>query len=162
LRETVLEVKRQLRDFAGARGVDVRVADDLPAVEVPASLMEIALSNYVSNAIKYHDSEKTDRWVMISAQADPEGQLIVEVVDNGIGVTPAARTSLFQRFFRVSDETTEGTGLGLTIVKEAVESVGGEAWADFDRAGLTVFGLSLPLRRDVDRESDVAETVGAQ
>jgi signal transduction histidine kinase len=153
LRETALEVRRQLRDYAEARGVDVRVDENMPAVEVPSSLVEIALSNYVSNAIKYHDPSKTDRWVEIRASAtrDEAGDLVVEVIDNGIGVKPAARTSLFQRFYRASEDAAEGTGLGLTIVKEAVEAVGGQAWADFDRDGVTVFGLTLPSRRSVDR-----------
>jgi signal transduction histidine kinase len=153
-------VKRQLRDYAAARGVDVRIAEDLPEIEVPSSLMEIALSNYLSNAIKYHDREKTDRWVEIRAslvdaerEAD-DGVLIVEVIDNGIGVEPGARAQLFQRFFRAHEETAEGTGLGLTIVKEAVESVGGSAWADFDRPGQTVFGLRLPSRRSADRSPE--------
>jgi signal transduction histidine kinase len=155
LRETVLEVKRQLRDYAAARSVDVRVADDLPSVEVPSSLMEIALSNYVSNAIKYHNRDATDRWVEIRAFVrDPDvDEITVEVIDNGIGVDPSARTNLFQRFFRASEDAAEGTGLGLTIVKEAVESVGGQAWADFDRPGVTVFGLTLPARRAVDRDA---------
>ena len=155
LRETVLEVKRQLRDYAGARGVEVRVAEDLPPVEVPSSLVEIALSNYVSNAIKYHDRDKTDRWVEVRAVVpDPAvEELVVEVIDNGIGVAAASRTNLFQRFFRASEDAAEGTGLGLTIVKEAVEAVGGHAWADFDRPGVTVFGLTLPCRRTDDREA---------
>ncbi len=164
LRETALEVKRQLRDYAGARNVIVRVAEDLPEVEVPASLMEIALSNYVSNAVKYHDTQKTDRWVEIRAfAADPqEDELIIEVVDNGIGVSPTSRARLFQRFYRESEDAAEGIGLGLTIVKEAIESVGGQAWADFDRPGVTVFGMTLPCRRTMDRVDSDAASKAAQ
>ncbi|MEO5510515.1 MAG: sensor histidine kinase [Longimicrobiales bacterium] len=163
LQETAAEVKRQLRDYAAARGVEVRIVDDLPDIEVPSSLMEIALSNYVSNAIKYHDPAKTDRWVEVRAYSkDPAvDELVVEVVDNGIGVEPAAREHLFQRFYRAHEEAAEGIGLGLTIVKEAVESVGGSAWADFDRDGVTVFGLTLPCRRAVDRDEPEPPAVPA-
>ena len=164
LRETVFEVKRQLRDYAAARKVEVRVADDLPEVEVPSSLIEIALSNYLSNAVKYHDPAKTERWVEIRGSApEPDvNELRLEVIDNGIGVDPHARAKLFQRFYRASDDKStetmvEGTGLGLTIVKEAVESVGGYAWADFDRPGITVFGITLPCRRAQDVCADPAE-----
>ncbi len=160
LRETAMEVKRQLRDYAGARGVTVMVAEDLPEIDVPSSLMEIALSNYVSNAIKYHDPGKKERWVEIRAfSADPDvDELVVEVVDNGIGVPASSRAHLFQRFYRASEETTEGIGLGLTIVKEAVESIGGYAWADFDRPDVTVFGITLPCRRAVDRDDGETPT----
>ena len=173
LPETVAEVRRQLRDYAAARNVQVRVAEDLPQLEVPSSLIEIALSNYLSNAIKYHDPAKSERWVEIRGTAVGPGadELMLEVIDNGIGVDPRARAKLFQRFYRAVDDrddsaelvSVEGTGLGLTIVKDAVESVGGYAWADFDRPGVTVFGITLPCRREQDRcaDGDGAKAVAA-
>lgn len=161
LRETVFEVTRQLRDFAAARDVRVQLAEDLPTIEMPASALELAVSNYVSNAIKYHDPEKSDRWVWISGWLENEEdaercELVVEVADNGRGVAPEKRERLFQRFFRGNDGDTEveGTGLGLSIVKEIVETIGGRAWADFSREGQTVFRLALPCRREADAEQE--------
>jgi signal transduction histidine kinase len=153
LGDTAAEVKRRLRDYAAARRVEVRLGD-MPNVEIPAAHIELALSNYVSNAIKYHDPEKMERWVEIRGRTDGD-QLIVEVLDNGIGIAPENRDGLFQRFFRAGegDDSVEGTGLGLSIVKEAVEGLGGRAWAEFPPDGPTKFVFAVPCRRTADRGS---------
>jgi signal transduction histidine kinase len=95
------------------------------------------------------------------AEGDSD-DVVIEVIDNGIGVAPGSRTNLFQRFYRANEESAEGIGLGLTIVKEAIESFGGTAWADFDRPGVTVFGLTLPSRRGIDKDDlDLSGAGGA-
>jgi signal transduction histidine kinase len=153
------EVARQLRASAEARGVSVRVADDLPAVEVDAAAAELCLVNYVSNAIKYSDPSAAERWVEVSGElrfgVPPEGggELVVRVADNGLGVPPAARARLFDQFYRAHGETVtgvEGTGLGLSIVRETVESLGGRAWVEFPHDAGSVFCFSLPSRRAED------------
>jgi signal transduction histidine kinase len=154
LADTAAEVKRQLRAFAAERDVAVTVRE-LPAIEVPAALIELALSNYISNAIKYHDPAKERRWVEVSGWV-AEQEVIVEVADNGIGVPLEKRAGLFQRFFRASeiDHTVGGTGLGLSIVREAIEGLGGRAWADFSDDGRTRFLLAVPRRRTADPAAD--------
>jgi len=150
LPEAAAEVVRQLRHFAAARGVDVRLGE-LPRVEVAASQVELALSNYLSNAIKYHDPARTDRWVEIRGELS-DGEVRIVVADNGIGVEPEARDQLFQRFFRSpkAADRVEGTGLGLSILREAVEALGGRAWADFDDPDETRFVIAIPCRRAAD------------
>jgi signal transduction histidine kinase len=153
LPEAIWETVRQMREFAAARGVELSISDDLPPEEVPAAAVELCLSNYLSNAIKYSDPAKQDRWVKIDAEisnTDNDGsELIVRVVDNGVGVAETARSALFRRFFRANDESNsniEGTGLGLSIVRETAESLGGRAWAEFTATG-SVFAFSMPCRR---------------
>lgn len=158
LPQAVFEAARQLREFSETRGVEVRIAEDLPGLEVPASVVELALTNYLSNAIKYHDPGKETRWVQVRGweQQDPQTgspEVVVTVSDNGLGIPGEARQRLFARFFRGHTEVAtqvEGTGLGLSIVRETIESVGGRAWADLDREGETVFAFSLPSRREDD------------
>jgi signal transduction histidine kinase len=153
------EVVRRLRDAATARDVEVRVSPSLPAVEVNAAAVELALVNYVSNAIKYSDSAKPERWVAIDAELLPPGigplggELVVRVRDNGIGVPPSARADIFRQFYRAHEDTVtgvEGTGLGLSIVRETVQSMGGRAWAEFPDEGGSVFAFALPSRREED------------
>jgi signal transduction histidine kinase len=152
------EVVRQLRELARSRGVRVSIDDALPEVEVNAAAVELCLMNYVSNALKYADDKKANRWVTITgrsvpASAEASAEVIVEVRDNGRGVAPEQRQHLFERFYRagnVEDIAVEGTGLGLSIVRETVESLGGRAWATFTNDE-TIFAFSLPSRRIGER-----------
>jgi signal transduction histidine kinase len=151
------EVVRQLRELARSRQTTVRVQPDLPNVEINAAAVELCLMNYLSNALKYADSQKGESWVEISgriqpASSDTPAHAVIEVTDNGVGVPTDQRVKLFERFFRAGvDSTTgvEGTGLGLSIVRETVQALGGRAWAEFDD-GKSVFAFSLPVRRSTD------------
>lgn len=154
LRQAVAEVVRQLREMARAHGVTVKVAEPLPEVEVNAAVVELCLTNYISNGIKYTDPHKVDRWIEVSARVDRRDDergesLLVEVRDNGLGVPEEARAKLFERFFRAHDSVTgvEGTGLGLSIVRETVESIGGRAWAEARSSGGSTFAFAVPCRR---------------
>ena len=157
LPQAVAEAVRQLRDSARAADVEVRV-EDLPAIEVSAAAVELAVTNYLSNAIKYHDPATGDRWVAVAARSAlgrtgvPE--LVVEVRDNGLGVPEERRPKLFARGFRAHAETVtgvEGTGLGLSIVRDAIEALGGRVWATFPDSGGSCFGFTLPARREHER-----------
>jgi signal transduction histidine kinase len=154
-----VEVARQFRDAARGKGVDIRISDSLPRVEVNAAAVELCLSNLVSNAIKYSDPAKTQRWVEISARAedaaDDGRMVIVQVRDNGIGIAPEKRVHLFERFYRAHndiDSSVDGTGLGLSIIMDTARSLGGMAWAEFPDEG-TVFLFTLPARRARDAEA---------
>ena len=158
LPQAAAEVVRQLRDAAALNDVDVQVDDEIPAVEVDAAAVELCLANYVSNAIKYSDKAKPNRWVRVTGElvvTTPArtGELLVRVSDNGVGVAPAARDRLYEQFYRAHGDTitgVEGTGLGLSIVQETVESFGGRVWTEFPEEGGSVFGFSLPSRREED------------
>jgi signal transduction histidine kinase len=152
LSAAVQEAMRQVREAAHASGVQLRIAPALADIEVNASAVELCLTNYLSNAIKYADGGKTERWVEVGAvrEESPHGgmETVVRVHDNGLGVPDGQRESLFDRFFRAHETVTEveGTGLGLSIVKETAEALGGRVWAEFPPEG-SVFCFSLPDRR---------------
>jgi signal transduction histidine kinase len=155
-----MEAARQLRHLARARDVAVRLSPDLAPVEVNAAAVELCLTNYISNAIKYSDSGKVERWVEVhsrwqqSPDANDTTELVVEVSDNGLGVPDDARRKLFDPFFRAHTESVvsdvEGTGLGLSIVRETVEMLGGRAWAEPGTSGGSLFAFALPCRRGSD------------
>lgn len=155
LGQVVEEVFRQLRHLARARRVELRVAGELPEIEVSAATVELSLSNYLSNAIKYSDANAAERWAEVQAELEPaaegsdHGRLIVRVHDNGPGVPQEHRDRLFERFFRSPEheDGVEGTGLGLNLVRETLESLGGSAWAEFERPVGATFAFSLPCRR---------------
>ncbi|HEX6965947.1 MAG TPA: sensor histidine kinase [Gemmatimonadaceae bacterium] len=157
LPKAAAEAARQLREMARASGVEIRVTDSLPDVEVNAAVLELALVNLLSNGIKYADSSKPARWIEVRGRMVEDGgsrHVVVEVYDNGVGVPANERAHLFERFFRThgSVETgVEGTGLGLSIVREAVRALGGRAWAEFPETG-SVFAFAIPCRRAPEAE----------
>ena len=149
LPQAAAEAVRQLRDAAAAAKVDVRIAPDIADVEVNAPVVELALGNYLSNAIKYARRDDGTARVEVTANEAKTGEqdeAIVCVADNGDGVPPEKRGGLFERFFRAHDDRTpvEGSGLGLSIVRETVEAAGGRAWAEFPDGGSKFF-VALPI-----------------
>jgi signal transduction histidine kinase len=166
LPEAATEAVRELADAASAKGVEVRIADDLPPIEVDAAVVELALMNYVSNGIKYSDTGKQQKWVSITAgveapNTDHDREVVIRVADNGIGIPADRREHLFREFYRAHDETVThaaGTGLGLSIVREAVEAIGGRAWAEFPENEGTIFAFSVPSRRQDDARRATVET----
>jgi signal transduction histidine kinase len=159
LPQAAAEAARQIRDSAQANGVAIEIADDLPAVEVDAAAVELCLMNYLSNAIKYSDPGKDHRWARVTGElrfrerSEGGPELIVRVSDNGLGVPPESRSRLFEQFYRAHGKTVtgvEGSGLGLSIVRETTESMGGRAWVEFPDGGGATFAFSLPSRREQD------------
>ena len=155
LAQAVNEAVRQVREAARHANVDIRKKEIPADIEVDASVVELCVTNFLSNAIKYSDHTHPGAFVEIGAAIeDGESgtpEIVVRVTDNGIGVPPEKRERLFERFFRAHDSNSsiEGTGLGLSIVRDTARSHGGRAWAEFGETG-SVFALALPLRREDD------------
>jgi len=100
------------------------------------------LNNLLSNAIKYTKKGS----VGVEITVDPI--LKIAVMDTGIGIPEEKMASLFDAFVMTNDQhdrTFGGTGLGLTIVKNLTELMGGEIGVSARQGGGTVFTLSLPL-----------------
>lgn len=88
----------------------------------PPSLVQ-CFSNLLQNAVKFVPPDRTPE---IRVFSEPTGErLRVNICDNGIGVEPAHQTRIFGMFERASPANVPGTGIGLAIVKKAVERMGG-------------------------------------
>ena len=132
------EAVRELKEAAKAKGVEVRVASDLPPIEVDAATVELCLMNYLSNGIKYSDSAKGERWVAIEAtvegpDTEKDREVVIRVHDNGIGITPDKQSLIFEPFAQADSSTTRrhgGTGLGLTICRRLVRMMDGDIWLE--------------------------------
>jgi len=163
LPEAAAEAARQLRESARAHGVEIKLAKDLPPINVSAAAFELCLSNLLANAIKYSDPAKEKRWVEVCAHVSPPAdgtkpETVVEVRDNGLGVPEEKRKHLFERYFRAHEDINreiDGTGLGLSIVRDTVTSLGGRAWAEFLEDG-TAFFFTMPSRRAEDATAEFA------
>jgi len=96
-------------------------ASEIKAFLDPKLLRHI-ISNVLSNAIKYSDENKK---IIIKINTD-EHHLFLSVADQGIGIPEADKSNMFQRFYRAKNVTNiQGTGLGLNIVKQYTELMGG-------------------------------------
>ncbi len=143
------DVIEQLREMADARGVDVRIVAPLGAVTIDAARLELVLVNLISNAIKYSDPAKAQRFVEIAPApaSRPEG-CAIGIRDNGIGIPETDLRSIFARFYRRSERDRElgttGLGLGLSIVADCVDAVRGDIRVQSTVGEGTTFFVELP------------------
>lgn len=156
---SVALVLEQFQEQARERDVRLEVARPLPQVDVDSTRLEIALVNLVSNAIKYSDSQKAERWVRIEMEqvaSDGPQRWEVRVVDNGLGIPEAVQPQVFERHFRAHPRVGEGTGLGLAISRQVVEQAGGRMWFESEEGVGSTFHVVLPGHRDPE-ETDHPE-----
>jgi signal transduction histidine kinase len=151
------EVERQLREMAQARHVTVRIAADLPTLTADPARLELVLLNLLANAIKYSDPDKADPFVEVSvsrravdAVTNDEATFTLCVRDNGLGIAEADQPAIFDRFFRAHAHRDQelgvsGTGLGLGIVIDCVQALGGAIRCESHAGEGTEFFITLPL-----------------
>jgi two-component system NtrC family sensor kinase len=131
----------------GAEAKQQEVALTLPtAVEVVGDVKRLrqVLLNLIGNAIKYTPERGR---VAVQIQTRPD-RVTVTVKDNGLGIPAADLPYIFDKFYRVSAESTKGikgTGLGLAIVKSVVEAHNGRIWADSTLGQGSTFTFTLPI-----------------
>lgn len=102
----------------------------------------LILLNVVSNAVKYYDPAKLKSFIRMEVQRNDD-QAIIEIEDNGIGIPMALQPRIFDMFYRAT-EHSEGSGLGLFIVKETVERLGGTIELSSTPGKGTTFRLVIP------------------
>lgn len=113
------------------------------AITSNESLLEEIVRNVIKNAIVYN---KENGSVVIKMEAH-EKKVVVSVIDTGIGIRPLDQAQLFTRFYRVEKSRTRergGSGLGLSIVKTALEKVGGSIEIQSTFGEGTTVTLSFP------------------
>jgi signal transduction histidine kinase len=145
----VQEAARQMREMADARGVDIRIAEDLPTLVVDVGRLELLLVNLLSNAVKYSDQAKAERFAAVSGADLGDGWCQITVSDNGIGIPANALNAIFQRFTRAHADRDDlshvaGIGLGLAIADDCVRALGGHIDVQSVEADGTTFLVTLP------------------
>ena len=141
------DVVGRLKGATARHRLVVDVPETLPPVPLDYVLVGQALANLIENAVKYTPPGST-----IRVTAGQEGDAVVlAVLDDGPGIPPAAQPRVFDKFFRVTGgdtARTQGTGLGLAVVRGVAEAHGGTAGVSSPPPGAargTRFTLSLPL-----------------
>jgi signal transduction histidine kinase len=119
---------------------EIKIADGVAFVSDPYRV-KVIFNNLISNSIKYRDKRKKG-FINIDIQVTEESAVIL-FQDNGIGIEPQLLSKIFNMFFRATDQS-EGSGLGLYIVKEAVDKMNGNIDVESVLGLGTRFRIQLP------------------
>jgi two-component system, OmpR family, phosphate regulon sensor histidine kinase PhoR len=147
------EILKNIVDFLETRAKGKGQSLTLDLSEDPLSLLladpiaiESIFGNLITNAINY-----TQEGGKITIKADQAGiNVRVQVIDNGFGIEARHLENIFERFYRVKDEKTRyitGTGLGLPIVKELTNSLGGLIDVESNPGQGSTFTVLLPVKQ---------------
>lgn len=118
------------------------IADNLTQVEGDRDRLIQVVINLISNAVKF-----TDEGAVTLNAFQENDQLVVSVVDTGMGIAPEDQPKVFEKFKQVGDTLTDkpkGTGLGLPICREIIEQHGGRIWVESEIGKGSTFSFSLP------------------
>jgi PAS domain S-box-containing protein len=121
---------------------------DCEILKLDKSLVNNIFQNLIINAIKYRDKNKQTSYINISTKRFND-ELMVQIEDNGEGIPESLQRSVFDMFFRGNTKST-GTGLGLYIVKNAIEKLGGKIQLESKEKTGFIFTIYLPYTYNVE------------
>ena len=133
--------------------VEISKDDEIPEVELNYDSIERAFTNYMSNAIKYSPENGVIK-VKISNLKN-ENEVEVTVTDQGCGISPEHQKKIFDRFYRVENNThtIKGTGLGLNLVQTTIEKHhGGKVFVHSEPGKGSTFGFRIPVKAEISAE----------
>jgi two-component system sensor histidine kinase KdpD len=146
LAEVVDRTRRRFERLRGKREIVCALGEDAGVALGDPVLFEVALANVLENAVRY----SPDGGTIALSSFRRDGQVVVQVADDGPGVAPAELPRLFEKFYRGSAaKRTPGTGLGLSIVRGVMQGMDGQASAAFrpDAPNGLVLSLILPAAK---------------
>ncbi|NOW03020.1 two-component system sensor histidine kinase KdpD [Clostridium beijerinckii] len=143
--EAVQRTSKRLKDHE----IKVTVPEDVIMLSIDGNLIEQVLINLFDNAVKF-----TPKEALIEVKVYEEvGDVIFEVIDDGIGISEEILPHIFDRFFTNGDKISDsrrGVGLGLAICKSIVEGHGGKISAQNKDEGGAIFRFNIPKEGKVD------------
>ena len=120
------------------------ISEGLPLVRADKVRIELVLANLLSNAAKY---SAVGTEICFSVRK-AEGNLVISVSDQGVGIPLEKQVSLFKAFERLENKErpAKGLGLGLLVSKRLVEAHGGKIWVESEKGKGSTFSFTLPLQ----------------
>ncbi len=151
--ESILEMNMYLAERKGMK-VDLNIPDDLATVWVDREMMGEVILNLFSNAVKYSPEGKK---ITIEVE-DKDDEQLVRVIDQGYGIPEKSLNKIFDKFYRVTEneyiQEVNGSGLGLSLVKEIIELHDGSIWVESKLGEGSTFTFSIPKIEDENLQPD--------
>lgn len=150
LDSVVLDIKPKYE----AKNITIEIEkNDVPTILLDPNLTNIILQNLITNSVKY--TNKDGKIVISLSVKKDTNELLIQVKDNGMGIPVGQQEKIFTKLFRadnVQKTDTEGTGLGLYLIKGLIERSKGKIWFESKENVGTTFYVTLPLSGMVAKE----------
>ncbi len=144
LGEVVTLVLHHLGERMTATKAVIDLPSEWPVIHGEQTLLLEIFTNLLENALTYRRPEVAPH-IGVSWRMADDQVVVVAVSDNGVGIAPEYQKKIFNVFQRLhSDEDIPGVGIGLAIVKRAVEVLGGQVWVESEVGQGSTFYLTLP------------------
>ncbi len=141
--EVVLnEILEELSHFDKRHAISISLDLQQKELNTDPKRLKIILSNLLTNAIKYHNTEQANPAIKVTSYKKGH-EVHISVQDNGHGIAPEHLQKIFDMFYRAS-ETSEGSGLGLYIVQDTAKKLGGRIEVASQPGQGSTFTLILP------------------
>jgi len=131
------------------------IKGDLPEIIGDQDKLIQVVINLISNAVKF-----TEKGSITCRARRANGEIIISVLDTGMGIAPEDQPKVFEKFKQVGETLTnkpKGTGLGLTICKEIVEYHGGRIWVESELGRGSTFSFALPTTATAERDGELPQ-----
>jgi PAS domain S-box-containing protein len=147
MNELIQEMIALLRSEASKHSIliDSDFSLDLPPIMADRVQLQQVLMNLMLNSIAAMKSMNTPGKLTVKSRQDDGGQLLISVMDTGVGVPPEKIEEIFNAFFT---SKPQGTGMGLAISRSIIDSHGGRLWATLNAGPGTTFHFTLPIPRN--------------
>lgn len=144
--EPMSSIIKEMQILANEKSINLiyESMSSAPKIMADADRLKEIMTNLIGNAIKYMTSAGT---IIISHEI-AGNEFVTHVKDTGLGISKKDQEKLFEKFYRVQTEKTRdisGTGLGLFIVKQIVEKMGGKIWVKSEEGKGSTFSFSLTI-----------------
>jgi signal transduction histidine kinase len=127
LEDSIIFLKKGFQD----KKINVKIKAPSKELHVRANALLLdVFENILNNAVKYNDKHDVEILVKISKEQELEQKYIrFEFIDNGIGIPDAKKAVIFQKGYK-KDSSVEGLGIGLSLVKMAIDIYKGKIWVE--------------------------------
>ncbi|MBK5194395.1 MAG: HAMP domain-containing histidine kinase, partial [Flavobacteriaceae bacterium] len=158
IKKAIKEIVNSVRNIKEAKGISFQIdIEEQKPFYSDWHRFNTVLENLVSNAIKYHTKEVPGRYLKLTGTSCKE-ELKLSISDNGIGIDPEFHDKIFEMFYRLPS-TTDGSGIGLYIVKETLEKMQGTIEVQSEKGVGTTFIIILKnLKKSKEHNGNTIQT----